>query len=423
MSITAKRGEYQITKQVHQRTVASYPRTFGITFSPSSSLSRMHIIDSGERYEVRLNKGLVEIRLRGGIWKTIQHGKDPYTGENLPWGISYLNKRLGDALEPVQFDMIAVGRGRILAKEKGTDRLFHVKLNDLFRTHNTVDSNIFDLWRPLKKYGDPPVPGSCYKLDPEFFTPPDGSSTISSELRRNYASHPASLRFSLFVEAMKTEMSDGMVVPVKSRVWQLIDSRSPLAIFELDDFKCIDDNDFKQLATKNKIRQILNQIYRSKKDEIEGGIDDWVEELIKVDLTPSIPLPAPIDSGINDIKNTLDDLDDYFFDFLEPIPWLGDVVRFLRNLISDARSGIVALTNTISASIEHLAEDIVSNTAKRVAHGIVPFIIDSIASEAHNIIHNRGLGALFYPGVIALGLLTEFLTQKGAIKNNPTKVK
>ncbi len=41
--------------------------------------------------------------------------------------------------------MIAVGRGRILAKEAGTDRLFHLVMHELFRTHRVTgpDCDLF----------------------------------------------------------------------------------------------------------------------------------------------------------------------------------------------------------------------------------------------------------------------------------------
>ena len=34
--------------------------------------------------------------------------------------------------------MIAVGRGRILAKEAGTDRIFHLVMDELFRTYRVT---------------------------------------------------------------------------------------------------------------------------------------------------------------------------------------------------------------------------------------------------------------------------------------------
>src|SRR5688572_14604128 len=381
MAVTARRGEFEIVREVAERKVVSRPRTFGVTFSPSSSLSRLHVVDSGQRYEVRLAAGVVEISLNGIDWQPLTAGTDPWTQEPLPWGVSYQKTRRGEPLKPVPFDMIAVGRGRILAKEQGTDRLFHLKLDELFRTRLVTDAD-GSRWTPSETHGDPPVPSNCFRLDPEFFTPAGDGFEVPGELVRQYALHPASLRFPLFVEAMRAESSDGMSVPVKARVWQLIDSRSPLVIVDLDDLKCIGDAELKLVATKDRIRRVLeNEIGR-----ITSMIEDGMESVAQsvVDLTPSFPLPGPISHVVDDIDDLARSINGFLGTLrglVEGIPFVGPPLGDIADAAGAIRDLVDSLGDTIRDEVEKFVEGLLANALGLLAPALAQMVIDIGADE------------------------------------------
>ena len=164
------KGDYILFNNVPFQSVTSHPRRYGVMFNPSSSRSRFRIIDAGRRYGVRLRAdGVVEFSTDGDrTWTAIVPLPDPCTGQLLPAFISHDVLRTGEAVSNIVFDMIAVGRGRILAKEAGTDRVFHIVLDELFRTHHLSGADC-----PVGNVGklneDPPTPGLYMKLDPEYF--------------------------------------------------------------------------------------------------------------------------------------------------------------------------------------------------------------------------------------------------------------
>src|SRR5215211_7120868 len=113
------KGDYILFNQVPFQTVSSHPRRYGAMFNPSSSRSRLRIIDAGRRYGVRLRAdGNVEYSIDGDrSWNPISPAPDPCTKLTQPAFVSYDDQRTGQALTNIHFDMIAVGRGRVIAKE------------------------------------------------------------------------------------------------------------------------------------------------------------------------------------------------------------------------------------------------------------------------------------------------------------------
>src|SRR5205085_2751728 len=121
---------------VPAQSVTGPARRDGVMFNPCSSRSRLRIVDSGRRYGVRLRpEGVVEYSIDGDkTWLPLDPLKDPCSDRQLPRFVSNDELRTGTELTNVTFDMIAVGRGRIIGKETGTDRIFHVYMDELFRT-------------------------------------------------------------------------------------------------------------------------------------------------------------------------------------------------------------------------------------------------------------------------------------------------
>jgi len=419
MTITARRGEYRMVEVEAERQVAAHPRGRGVTFSPSASTSRFGVTDSGRRYEVRLRNGIVQINSGDSGWQGLRAAIGADSEPSQPWGLSYLRSRTGKRLEPVPFDMIAVGRGRILAKEEGKDRFYHVQIDELFRTR--PQSRRPKRGRAELPPPDPVVPANYFKLYPDFFTPADGSAfPIPPELEADYSGHPASLRFPLFVESMRAETSDGMVVPVHSGVWHLIDSRSPLIVFDLDDLKWIGDTELREVATRDRIRQILGQIYEGKRGAIEAGIAKNIRDVVDVGAVPDMPLPEPVD-------RLLDELGAMFRQIGRTIAWMegnpvfGMGFREIDDQLKAARDALASFPRQAVAAMEDLAARQLAGAATGISRALFPTLLDAVAREARAAIRQDGFAALYYPGIAVLALLVKDLQDKGALKIVPSR--
>jgi len=302
----AKPGEFRIERSVAMRVVSSRSSRHAVTFSPSSSRSRLHVIDSGQRYEVRLTgPGVAEISVdHGATWFPIQASVDSCSGVQLPERISYFRKRAG---EPFQggaagggFDMIAAGRGRLLAKEARTDLLYHLKLDELFRSRHVQGKGEppceLSASDPYRKE-DPPVPGNAIKLDPEFFVS-GAPVVIPPELDRDYASHPASLRFPLFKIMVRNVLTDAISVPIKPRVWYLLDARSPLTIIDFDDLGEVLEEDLIAVATEGRILEVLMHQYEQVRDRAVSSIREWLVDVLTNPVTVAIGLVFVVGLGL-----------------------------------------------------------------------------------------------------------------------------
>ena len=171
--------------------------------------------------------------------------------------------------------MIAVGRGRIIGKEAGTDRLFHVYMDELFRA-TQVQCNLGESPRPndprpVDDYDgniddndlkDIPVPPFNMKIDPEYFTDNAATLIVPPEGTRNYASHPGSLRLAVFNELLELDISDVMLVLERARTWYLKDTRSQLAITAPEDF-AFSDQDLVDVFTEEAILDILESLRKA----------------------------------------------------------------------------------------------------------------------------------------------------------------
>ena len=298
------KGDYTIFNNVHFQSVTSYSRRYGVMFNPGSSRSRLRIRDSGRRYLVRLLPlGTVEFSPDdGATWKTIDPLRDPCTNQLFPGFISHENLRIGEELTGIKFDMIAVGRGRIIGKEKDTDRLFHVYIDEMFRT-KLVQCNVGENPRrdpngnelpPTDDYPgitdpnkDLPIPPFNMKLDPEYFTldpptvivPPEATRTYSTIIpptgEQSYSRHPSSLRLPVFNELLQIDISDVMLVLERARTWYLKDTRSQLAITVFEDFN-FSDQDLKDVFTEEALRDILKSI----KKMASEMLDNWFLQAI-----------------------------------------------------------------------------------------------------------------------------------------------
>src|SRR5687768_15676936 len=268
------KGDYKLFNNVDFQFVTAPARRYGVMFNPGSSLSRFRIRDSGRRYSFRLRPdGRVEYSIDGDVnWNFITPLNDPCTNQPFPNFISHENNRIGEALNDIVFDQIAVGRGRIIGKEAGTDRLFHLYIDEMFRTFHR-DCNPRERGTVLDE--DVPVPPFNMKVDPEYFTDDAPTLIVPPEGTRNYSNHPASLRLPVFNELIELGISDVMLVLERARTWYLKDTRSQLAIVTQDDLG-FGDQDLKEVFTMEAIVSILESI---KKAAGENS-DNWFANII-----------------------------------------------------------------------------------------------------------------------------------------------
>ena len=286
------KGDYKIFNNVHFQSVTAPPRRYGVMFNPSSSRSRLRIRDSGRRYSVRLTPlGIVEYRIEGEAnWNRITPLNDICTNQTFPAFISHENFRIGEPLSDIVFDQIAVGRGRIIGKEAGTDRLFHLYIDELFRsviaTCNLGEKPPDDKPTDDNDGRDISIPPFNMKLDPEYFSENAPTVIVPPEGTRDFNDHPASLRLPVFNTLLETDISDVMLVLERARTWYLKDTRSQLAIVSQDDLG-FSDQDLSDVFTVENIRSILESVKEAVKKQFGDGLLgdlllDWLLDIDKL---------------------------------------------------------------------------------------------------------------------------------------------
>jgi hypothetical protein len=389
----AGKGEYRLVLETPIRQIESRPRGYGVMFNPSSSRSRLRVMDSGRRYEILLTvSGMVNYSVDGVAWHSIQPTPDPCTGIIPSAFISYNEFRAGAAVQPEpRFDMIAVGRGRILAKERGSDRLFHLVMDEIFRTHRVVGKDCKLYSNDPDRPEDPPVPGSYWKLDPEFFVS-GGGGTTPPELDRDYSRHPASLRFPVFREVLKLDAVDAMLVLQRPRVWYLIDARSPLMITGPDDLR-ITEADFQTVfqgnAGSTRLVDILTAAYATEKVKVETVLENLLNALIGGFWTTA---RRAILGGL--IGGSLGGI-------------IGGIVgAFLGGLITALGGAVLgAIGGAILGGIvvPYIVDTFMPWVVNQIVNGLAGLVIREVAAKMHRAIRCEGFGALVLP--LNLGVL------------------
>ncbi len=280
------KGDYTLFDNVPFQSVTAHARRYGVMFNPSSSRSRLRLRDSGKRYRVRLTSlGKVEYRTDSDAdWKTITPLKDICTQQPFPAFISHEKLRIGEPLSDIVFDQIAVGRGRIIGKEAGTDRLFHLYIDELFRSWN-VQCNPEERAMPIDDDDGVPsfndltdisVPPFNMKVDPECFIDGPPSVIVPPEGTRDFKNHPGSLRLPVFNELLDSGISDVMLVLERARTWYLKDTRSQLSIVSQDDL-AFSDQDLIDVFTDDAIFSVLESVREAVRKQNPGSfLIDWL---------------------------------------------------------------------------------------------------------------------------------------------------
>jgi hypothetical protein len=425
MVLSATRGQFRIVQETGPRNIESEPRTRASTFSPSGSTNRLGITDSGTHYLVRLVDGVPYLSTDNGVsWQPLAPELDPWTQTMPPWGISFQNSRRGEALKPLKFDMIASGRGRVLAKEAGTDRIFQLALDELFRTSDVSDDVDWQTQRVNGKPLDPPVPPNHIKLDPEFFLDEDNRSDafVPLGLLRRYAEHPAAERFPLFAEAMRSGQFDFMPVIVMPRVWELVESRPPLQIIDLADIMQVNDDILKAKMTELRLRGIFDALSRSPSgnaseflNEFADFFGDWIHQRLNNLLPGSFALPFNIRNSLNSAIDLIDVVSD-LTNSIEDVPLIGDVASDILTNITSLKTLVSSLEEDLTATIEQEISDVARQINQHLSTALGAIMIDFAAYYAHRKIENNGFSALVLPLYIGLGFMALQMVEAGIIE-------
>ena len=192
--------------------VPSVPKKSSIAFStagpPSDAFdrgegnARFRHRDSGKRYEFRIENGEVVVQ-------------PPVQGTaRLNTFVSYARRRAGDVIPPPVLDLVASSGGRVFAKERGQDRFFMARTDEMY-IHARGESREFA------------VPPTYFKIDPEFNDPGATSWPLLAHLVGDFAGHPAGERFTAFRIALDSGLLGGMIVRFDRGTWHQLDPRPP----------------------------------------------------------------------------------------------------------------------------------------------------------------------------------------------------
>jgi hypothetical protein len=210
--------------------VTSVPRIAATAISFAAVPSRFSYVDGGQRYEFLID-GTGSIVFRPNPSTPPQ----PVAAQ----AISFDQKRLGVQAPAPQFDMVAAGCGRVIGKEKGTERLFFAFLDPMFWQFGdsaNPEAGI-DSPPPVTRASEIIVPSTYFKLDPEENQPGAITSdllvAVTDPANREppFNGHPAAVRFNIFKAALAAksgligQLFHGMVVSAQPRLWHLIDAR------------------------------------------------------------------------------------------------------------------------------------------------------------------------------------------------------
>ncbi len=203
-------------ERAQQLPIPSVPKRSAVAFSMAGPVSdkfrngmpgaRFTYKETGKRYEFTLGTD-------GKVTATHPDG----TKTILDKARSFTDKRTGVDLTTMPvFDLIAANNGRVFAKVAGKDDFYFATMDDAFIQWDPVQAKEIS------------IPGTYFKLDPEFKQPTDNVSDLL-ETTKNITvfDGPASERLPVFKRVLLRELSDMMIADVKPGVWNQLDCRPP----------------------------------------------------------------------------------------------------------------------------------------------------------------------------------------------------
>ena len=179
-------------------------------FDGGAANPQLRYRDSGKRYDFTIARGSVTVQPPPRKATSI---RDPSRQvDALTEAVSYNRLRRGESIPVPAFDLIAANGGRVFCKEQGVDRFYFAVIDHEF-IHATPERGPFS------------VPGSYFKVDPEFNTQGAQTGDLTAHLDGAFGRHPATMRFPLFRFALGLKLAAGMVVAARRGAWHLIDAR------------------------------------------------------------------------------------------------------------------------------------------------------------------------------------------------------
>lgn len=220
---------YRICATVMQN-VSAVPRTGATAFSFAAAASRFSYHDGGQRYEFSIDgSGAIVFRPDSATaWRAVAEQS-----------VSFDQKRLGVRGPAPKFDLVAANCGRVIGKEKDSERLFFAFLDPMFWQFGDLSSPQADIDAApaVARASEIIVPSTYFKIDPEENQPGavagDLLGAVSDSANRvpPFNGHPAAERFNLFKAALAAKSGllaqffHGMVVSAEPHLWHLIDAR------------------------------------------------------------------------------------------------------------------------------------------------------------------------------------------------------
>lgn len=200
---------YQLLRWNQRPGMPSVPKSSAVASSvagPPSDARNCIYRDSGKRYVFEINNGVVLVTQPDGLRRALTEA------------VSYMDVRVGAPHTAPPFDLIAASGGRVMAKARGDDRFYFLTMDDMFM-HDPPSADV--------PYA---VPSVYTKLDPEWNKLGAQAAHLTAHLEGSFANHPQAERWPLFRALVQRQATDMMIVRVKPRRWELIDTRPSTSV-------------------------------------------------------------------------------------------------------------------------------------------------------------------------------------------------
>lgn len=193
--------------------------------------------DSGIRYSYRIdNNNQVCVSIGNGPERLVQHTPDAESigtvvkdapGPSV--GITFVDKRRGELVRDLKFDMIAASGNRIFVREVDTANFYFASMQHEFLNHGPQELRGAD---KLRGYSDT-VPGVYATLDAEHATKLCDFFVNPADDKKKYGQHPSLKAFAnisgLMQQAIAGLVYEGLlIVTVFPELWHRLDTRPPV---------------------------------------------------------------------------------------------------------------------------------------------------------------------------------------------------
>ena len=314
------------------------------------------------------------------------------TGQTPDPFLSYDHLRGGEPLAPVAFDMIAVGRGRILAKEAGTDRIFHLVMDELFRTYRVTGPDCDPRYQSWTSRS--PSSWFLYEARPGVLCTRRAEVSVPAEALRSYAEHPADLHSRLRGAA---QIERGGCHARTAATARLVSRRRALAA-----------HDRWSRRTSSLGRRLQGHLHRSENSRDSRvdirGVQDPASPAVRGRSEQELRTAfASITTA--QLRGLVED---------EIRGWAGDWVADVA--IEVFRGLLDSIINDVRQWLQDVAAPMLANA---IADAIGPALINQLAPAIRRSIEEDGFGSLLLPANVLLLMSLYNLRQSDALRSGP----